>query len=175
MTHDQLSFEERLEPQPSNLLNLPGSQINQLVSSPTPPKPAPAAVLVRKQTNELNQNEVSRYSENFEEDEHQELSGSTSTKHSVQKYLQQIFPSVKLHKQRQVEEAPKIQSQSGIAGLPKSSQQKSNLNSGRRKDEPLGLQDNKKSLDRMSQQTKVIRNIQSTGSQEKKRGRDYQV
>lgn len=88
MTHDQLSFEERMSPQPTNLLNLPGSQVTAIEASPPLAKPAPAAVLVRKQTNELNQNEISRYSENFEEDEHQELTGSTSTKHSVQKYLQ---------------------------------------------------------------------------------------
>ena len=98
MIHDELSFEERMEPQPSNLLNLPGSHVKIVDANPPQMKPVPAAVLVRKQTNDLNQNEISRYSENFEEDEHQELTGSTSTKHSVQKYLKQIFPSAKLHK-----------------------------------------------------------------------------
>ena len=73
LTNEQLSFEERKEPHPTNAINPPGStphlgEANQTKEAPF----IPAAVLVRKTTSELNmnRNDISSYSENFNEDEH---------------------------------------------------------------------------------------------------------
>lgn len=45
---------------------------------------------------------MSRYSENFDEEDYQEQSNNSSSKQSVQKYFFQFFnPSAKLHMQQQ--------------------------------------------------------------------------